>query len=302
MQLKCRRIVPLGSLFMDIILSEDVPDLMESRGKISAFCSKIVDGRWNRIIHQHWIKVMELFDEVLNSWPARLLRDHKWERGDIVKLNRMSVKPLDIWRLRECFDNLDVDCFTCVLSMLVALESVERVHACLIRINSKEYGALADEIARELEKRESEKDGIHEIITNLRRGIRGRSSILDACKIKWEQSVDLDDIVRFCQPLHDFGKKGPRNPEKRTRGRRKNDETYDVGRVQQRCTAIITRKPNYKAPTYNQGKGPAKDLGRHSYWREAEGSKMRKSHSRKLLQKQQRVIEKLPRAEKEKRR
>ena len=205
--------IPAAAVFADVFL-DDVT-VTDAQSKVTGFCSAVNDGYWYGLVRQHDEEVSNVFYDVLNHWPVRLLRDAKLDddklNGDVLGdgdhvllLEQASGEGvLHAAILPARFPNYrDRDHATCILAMFVVLEAAERV-----ALRARTRWDLAKECETALAALPAGRQGLVPLLNDIARGkradgIRGTSQIIDVCWEKWSNRVDLNDVVRFAWPLY----------------------------------------------------------------------------------------------------
>ncbi|HVT87686.1 MAG TPA: hypothetical protein VHD56_02455 [Tepidisphaeraceae bacterium] len=240
--LNCDRSIPTTALFADMSLNE-VFDFASAQATLTEFCTTLSTGKWHELILTHTDSVYNVFHELLNLWPVRLLRDGEiQEEEDIRALAALSGRKLQSEKLENWINWQDADAATCVIAMLVVLEACHRAYLC-----SVPEAEIAANCSQVLETREddvhSEADTVIVDITRgteITRGVCGTSSLIAACRGTWDQHVNLDHVTRLFRPLC---------------------ETTDDK----------TSAKTLSVPTYDTGKGAARALARNTHWKIEKG-------------------------------
>ena len=199
------RVIPITALFADIWLAESI-DLRDAKDTIAQFCKSINFGKWNQLVLKHEDGVREVFSDVLNRWPVRLLRDGEFtDQQDLQDLSLISGADMTNAFLKKRIKDFgDKDDATCVLAMLIALEARERA-----QLSKKTLRQIARECLRDIKQLEREAGHFaNAVVAEIQRLTfdSGDSELIANCWRKWKHAVSTEDVVRLAWPIHRNGK------------------------------------------------------------------------------------------------
>jgi hypothetical protein len=242
--------IPAVALFADVYFGHG-RDFPVDKSLVAEFCMAANAGKWQALVQETEEVVRSAFDDFLNTWPVRLLRDGGLSDPGEIQALAALVEP-SVYEAHldaKLPARADPDRVTCAIAMLVVLEACQRVRLraagnrlavlkqCVDALarHEQEVGRTVDTVVVDLQ-RSAGQDGRGveaDPFTSDDQDEAPRGNLFPRCWEKWGRPIDLDDVTRLMWPVH---------------------------RVEKDGATVVT------VPTMNTGAGPGRHLSRKTHW------------------------------------